>query len=80
MVLSEEDPHVPATAAVYLASLVVHHATARVREKVKARYGTILITVAHSDIFCNQISHLVLMRASDLYNCLNRFCTLWGPI
>jgi len=38
MVLREEDPLVPATAAVYLASLVVHHATVRVREKGKARY------------------------------------------
>jgi len=41
MVLREEDPHVPATAAVYLASLVVHHATVRVKERVKARYVTI---------------------------------------
>jgi len=79
MVLREEDPHVPATAAVYLASLVVHHATARVREKVKARYVTLLITVAHSNIFYNQISQLVLMRASDLYNRLNRFCTCRVP-
>jgi hypothetical protein len=70
MVLREEDPHVPATAAVYLASLVVRHATVRVREKVKARYVKILVTVAHSDIFCNKISQHVLMRASDLYNCL----------
>lgn len=63
MVLREEDPLVPATAAVYLASLVVHHATVRVREKVKARYVTILITVVHSNICCNQISQLVLMGA-----------------
>jgi hypothetical protein len=36
-VLKEEDPHVLDTAAVYLASLVDHHATVRVRVKVKAR-------------------------------------------
>jgi hypothetical protein len=35
--LREEDPHVLDTAAVCLASLVDHHATVRVREKVKAR-------------------------------------------
>lgn len=40
MVLREEDPHVPATAAVYLVSLVDPHAAVRVREKVKARYVT----------------------------------------
>jgi len=44
MVLREEDPHVPATAAVYLASLVVHHATVRVREKVKARTSLMVET------------------------------------
>ena len=27
-----------------------------------------LITVAHSNIFCTHISQLVLVRASDLYN------------
>jgi hypothetical protein len=36
-VLREEDPRVLGTAAVYLASLVDHHATARVREKAKGR-------------------------------------------
>lgn len=37
-VLREEDHHVLDTAAVYLASLVDHRATVRVRVKVKARY------------------------------------------
>lgn len=40
MVLREEDHHVLATAAVYLASLVYHPATVRVKERVKARYVT----------------------------------------
>lgn len=53
MALREVGPHVPATAAVYLASLVVHHATVRVREKVKARYVTLHDYCGPFNIFCN---------------------------
>jgi hypothetical protein len=37
MVLREEDPHAPASAAVCFVSLVDPHAAVRVRAKVKAR-------------------------------------------
>jgi hypothetical protein len=51
MVLREEDPHVLATAAVYLVSLVDPHAAVRVREKVKARYVARLTIVAYFSVF-----------------------------
>jgi hypothetical protein len=62
MVLREEDPHVPGTAAVYLASHVGHHAAVRVRAKVKARYVTRLTFIAYSVMVYSQNSQLVLMR------------------
>jgi hypothetical protein len=65
MVLREEDRHVPATAAVCLVSPVDHHAAARVREKVKARYVMGLTIATHFSVF--QVKYkLVSLRASYL--------------
>jgi len=66
MALREEDPHVPATAAVYLASLVVHHATVRVREKVKARYVTLYD-------YCVPFQHFLQPNFSACFNESFRF-------